>query len=115
MKAIDAVYFQEFINQYRIKQEERANKGLGLEYFGPKEMQMLLDKMPTFETEPVRHGCNCKVITHPYADDYSIEVDSKRSELSIWEGHVCLGVFHADYCPNCGAKMDLEESHNGKN
>lgn len=60
----------------------------------------------TIDAEPVRHGCNCKVITHPYADGYSIEVDSKRSELSIWEGHVCLGVFHADYCPNCGAKMD---------
>ena len=97
MKAIDAAYFQEIINQYRIKQEERANKGLGLEYFGPNEMQMLLDKMPTFETEPVRHGWWEYVNT------------SQGLMCSCSECGEIPACFEPDYCPNCGAKMDLKE------
>ena len=97
MKAIDTVYFQELINNYKAKQEERANKGLGLEYFGPKEMQMLLDRIPTVDAEPVRHGRWIKeklVMCEPY-----------------YTCSECGKLHHQDYnfCNNCGTKMDLKE------
>ena len=105
MKTIDTAYFQEFINRYRIKQEERANKGLGLEYFGPKEMQMLLDKIPTFETEPVRHGY--------WQDGGCYEICSVcGADHDRYDDGGYLQNFA--YCPACGAKMDAEESHNDK-
>ena len=100
MRAINATYFQEFINNYKTKQEERANKGWGLEYFGPKEMQTLLDKMPIIEVEPVRHGR--WVPTRPYMHSAKCTVCG-----NIWD-------LETPRCPSCGAKMDLEESHNGK-
>ena len=100
MKAINAAHFQEFINNYKTKQEERANKGWGLEYFGPKEMQMLSDKIPIIEVEPVRHGR--WVPTRPYMHSAKCTVCG-----NIWD-------LETPRCPSCGAKMDLEESHNGK-
>ena len=98
MKAINAAHFQEFINNYKAKQEERANKGWGLEYFGPKEMQMLLDKIPIIEVEPVRHGR--WVPTRPYMHSAKCTVCG-----NIWD-------LETPYCPSCGAKMDLEEPIN---
>lgn len=100
MKAINAAHFQEFINNYKTKQEERANKGWGLEYFGPKEMQMLLDKMPIIEVEPVRHGQ--WIPTRPYMHSTKCTVCG-----NIWD-------LETPRCPSCGAIMDLEENHNDK-
>ena len=98
MKAINAAHFQEFINNYKTKQEERANKGWGLEYFGPKEMQMLLDKIPIIEVEPVRHGR--WLPTRPNLCSVKCSICEK-----FWETET-------PYCPSCGAKMDLEEPIN---
>ena len=100
MKAIDADFFQEFINQYRIKQEERANKGLGLEYFGPKETQMLLDKIPTFEAELVRHG--------RWIEDSGFNTCSLCG--NYFDRYDDGGYYQDfDYCPKCGAKMNSKE------
>ena len=98
MKAINAAHFQEFINNYKTKQEERANKGWGLEYFGPKEMQMLLDKIPIIEVEPVRHGRWLPA----------------RPNLCSVKCSICEKFWETEtpYCPSCGAKMDLEEPIN---
>lgn len=102
MKAIDAVHFQEFINIYKTKQEEQANKGWGLEYFGPKEMQMLLDKLPTIEAEPVVHG--------KWIERKSIHADGGVvAKCSICEKDVQYLGQRLKFCPNCGAKMDLKE------
>ena len=95
MKAINAAHFQEFINNYKTKQEERANKGWGLEYFGPKEMQTLLDKMPIIEVEPVRHGR--WIPTRPYMYSVKCSICGK-----VWD-------LETPRCPSCGAKMDLKE------
>lgn len=65
-----------------------------------------IEAIPSVEVEPVRHKCNCHIIMHPYSKDYSIEIDSKSSEISFWEQNHCLAVFSVNYCPNCGAKMD---------
>ena len=110
MKAINAAHFQEFINNYKTKQEERANKGWGLEYFGPKEMQMLLDKIPIIEVEPVRHGRWVKangMMPPEYHGRKCCSVCDAFA-LSDFYGRERL----SDFCPNCGAKMDLEEPTN---
>lgn len=100
MRAINATYFQEFINNYKTKQEERANKGWGLEYFGPKEMQTLLDKMPIIEVEPVRHGY--------WQDGGCYEICSVcGADYDKYDNGGYLQDFA--YCPACGAKMDAEE------
>lgn len=73
----------------------------------PGGARKLIEEAPTVEAEPVRRcNCVCEQITHSFADGYSIEIDSKRKELSIWYYDSCLAVFEANYCPNCGAKMD---------
>lgn len=100
MKAIDAVYFQEFINIYKTSQEEQANKGLGLKYFGPKEMQILFDKFPIIDAEPVRHGR--WIPTRRYMYSVKCSICGK-----VWD-------LETPHCPSCGAKMDLEENSNDK-
>lgn len=95
MKAIDAVYFQEFINIYKTSQKEQANRGLGLQYFGPEEMQMLIDKIPIIEVEPVRHGR--WIPTRPYMYSIKCSICGK-----VWD-------LETPRCPSCGAKMDLKE------
>ena len=95
MKAIDVVVFQEFINKYRQSQEERVSKGLGLQYFRPQELQLLLNKIPTIEVEPVRHGRWTP--TRPYMHSAKCTVCG-----NIWD-------LETPRCPSCGAKMDLEE------
>ena len=99
MKAIDTVYFQELINNYKAKQEERANKGLGLEYFGPKEMQMLIDKIPIIEAEPVRHGR----WINPRLNKYGHPCHQCNQCLFV------ASQKDRNFCPDCGAKMDLKE------
>ena len=97
MRAIDAVYFQEFINIYKTSQEEQANKGSGLQYFGPKEMQMLLDRIPIIDAEPVRHGqwLEAEEGVFPKYCGKCSECGKTRDK--------------ENYCPNSGAKMILEE------
>ena len=99
MKAIDAVYFQEFINIYKTSQKEQANRGLGLQYFGPEEMQMLIDKIPIIEAEPVRHGRWIEI-----RDKYNYCIGQKCSECGRRVRNC-----GENYCPSCGAKMDLKE------
>ena len=97
MKAIDAVYFQEFINIYKTSQKEQANRGLGLQYFGPKEMQMLIDKIPIIEAEPVRYG-------------RWLEAEKGVFPAYCGKCSECGAVRDKEnYCPNCGAKMRLEK------
>lgn len=69
------------------------------------EKQIDLNFLPCADVESVRHECNCETIHGFYTNIYSIEIDSKHSEIAIWEENKCLAIFHANYCPNCGAKM----------
>lgn len=58
-------------------------------------------KAPPVDAEPVRHG---KWIVHDRAEECNGVLISKYecSECCCWERH------ETDYCPNCGARMDLE-------
>ena len=66
----------------------------------------LLDKAPTVDVEPVRHGhWETKVYTTGDAlNDWEIiHREEVCSECGKWQ----IGI--SKFCPNCGAKMDLEE------
>lgn len=63
-----------------------------------------LRKQPTIDAEPVKHG-------------RWIHTDAAASWDAKDECSVChyatvdrINLSHFNYCPNCGAKMDLEES-----
>lgn len=58
-----------------------------------------IDNFPTADVAPVRHGYWCK---------------EKRDVLIHWHCSACKECFYldkpnAEYCPHCGAKMDLKE------
>ena len=59
----------------------------------------IVDEIPTADVAPVRHGYWCK---------------EKRDVLIHWHCSACkecyyLDMPNAEYCPHCGAKMDLKE------
>lgn len=64
-----------------------------------------LDECPTVETEPVRHG------TWQVWHGDCMRRDGKMQEFRYYECSECWRrtAVKSNYCPNCGAKMDLEE------
>ena len=61
--------------------------------------EFIVDEIPTADVAPVRHGYWCK---------------EKRDVLIHWHCSACKECFYldkpnAEYCPHCGAKMDLKE------
>lgn len=63
---------------------------------------------PTIDAEPVRHGYWIGIEYDGYADGCPV--------YDLWECSEC-GLEHKgedtpSYCPNCGAKMDLEVKDN---
>ena len=111
MKVIDAAYFQGFIDQYKIQQKERINKGLGLRYFGPKQMQMLFDKMPLIDAEPVRHGrwINKKRWSMGKWHEWLECSECKYQDYNFETYEAVPFAGPSNYCPDCGAKMDLKD------
>ena len=66
----------------------------------------VIDEEPSVDAEPVRHGrWETKVYTTGDGlDDWSIiHLEEVCSECGKWQ----IGI--SNFCPNCGAKMDLEE------
>ena len=61
--------------------------------------EFIVDEIPTADVSPVRHG---------------YWVKEKRDVLIHWHCSACKECFYldmpnAEYCPHCGAKMDLKE------
>ena len=67
-----------------------------LKQIGIEMAKARVDKAPTIEAEPVRHG------RWEYVNDYQSQCTNCK-ELS-WVDHDN----EPNYCPNCGAKMDKE-------
>ena len=76
---------------------------------GTREMTMdeakndfdtIIDLQPTIEAEPVKRG-RWEKIVHPW---YECSECGERTAVVILNGKVVW-----NYCPNCGAKMDLTE------
>lgn len=60
----------------------------------------LLDTMPTIEAEPVKHGKWLEVEPESDIDFYCSLCETEISTNWDYQGSF-------DYCPECGAKMDL--------
>ena len=85
----------------------------------PSRVKALIARQKSSDVAPVRHGrcpvCSGNaVLTQDCDNGYSLEVDAEQQETSLWYGDECLAVFHIDYCPNCGARMDLEGPNEAK-
>lgn len=64
-------------------------------------LQSIIDKMPTVDAEPVRHGHWIKA-NDPMSSPFDTMKRCLCSECREWAAVT-------SYCPNCGAKMDEEE------
>ena len=68
-------------------------------YHLTKYATLILREAPTIEAEPLRHGCWVRKGQEIYC-----------SECGEESGYTWAGASrYSDYCPNCGAKLDLEE------
>ena len=73
-----------------------------------KMFENVIEEQPTVDAEPVRHGKFVGTEYDGYADGYPVYYE--------WECSQCGCVFEDEeptynYCPNCGAKMDLEKEN----
>ena len=64
------------------------------------------------ELEERARGCECGsyFITHPYTFGYSIKIDPKRKEISIWLYDECVAVMDCAFCPRCGRPLETTMS-----
>ena len=88
--------------------QESAKTGLGLEpVMAIRDIKALISVMPTVDAVPVKHGRWGKINNPSYSpfDDSSEHLSICSNCAYSREQHDFL------YCPNCGAKMDLEEHH----
>ena len=69
--------------------------------FSELDLVRMLDKRPTIEAEPVRHG-KWIVQDETYTRCFCSECKSGNHQG------------HEKFCPNCGAKMDLEETEDAR-
>ena len=70
-----------------------------------KKVLELIDKQPTIEAEPVRHGSWIKSDTNTF---------KKCSECgSVWDAALCDNIFFV-YCPRCGSKNGGVDSAGSK-
>ena len=67
------------------------------------DVQECIDKLPTVDTEPVRHGHWCVTQAYPHTV-YCSECFKRfaQAHWAVWED----GSLPRNYCPHCGAKMD---------
>ena len=64
-------------------------------------LQSIIDKMPTVDAEPIKHGHWINHFDDLFPEDSSVEC----SVCHEYEGIMA----NDNYCPNCGAKMDEVE------
>lgn len=87
---------------------EKSETLAGFNRDNPAYCSMFLNST---DVAQVRHGrcdvCSGKaVLTQDAYNGYSLEIDAEQQEAAVWYGDECLAVFHIDFCPECGAKMD---------
>ena len=72
----------------------------------------LIDEMPAADVAPVVHG---KWIDKGWDGDFSWRIDGRGNSWHIFECSNCgsklCGAPKTKFCPNCGAKMDLEDEN----
>ena len=67
------------------------------------DASIAIDSAPTIEAEPVRHGKWKRCF-----EDWRHQIEGDECSACGFQ-HYGSAIDHYHYCPNCGAKMDLEE------
>lgn len=67
-------------------------------------VEEIVERQPTVYAEPVRHG---RWETKVYTTESDGWITEYREEVCSECGEGQIGI--SNYCPNCGAKMDLED------
>lgn len=67
----------------------------------------VINAMPAADVEPVRHGRWERCF-----EDWRQQIEGDKCSLCRFE-YYGTGISRFLYCPNCGAKMDLEGENNG--
>ena len=101
MNAIDADQLMKFVDNFGefYKQTYRYITGEGLRY--------AIGKFPVVEAEPVRHGAIISSNENGKSKRTFSCCNSDFTQLTMW--------MVPNYCPNCGAKMDLEAKEDETN
>ena len=114
MRLIDADAFDRALcnHEFTAALNEAADAGTAFEdkkmYYSTQSFRDVMKHRPTIDAVPVVHG---KWI-HP--DRREEATVSGRCSNCGWEAHYYEDdVADMPYCPNCGAKMDLEEQNDG--
>lgn len=80
--------------------------------FGMKNIQEVIDGIPAADVEPVRHG-RWECVYDDSTGETDITCSHCKNTRTVngcfvsTDGKSCY--FEDDYCPSCGAKMNLEE------
>lgn len=80
--------------------------------FGRENIREILNSVPAADVEPVRHG-RWGCVYDYYTGVTDITCSHCKNTRTVngcfvsTDGKSCY--FEDDYCPNCGAKMDLED------
>lgn len=80
--------------------------------FGMKNIQEVIDGIPAADVEPVRRG-RWECVYDDSTGETDITCSHCKNTRTVngcfvsTDGKSCY--FEDDYCPSCGAKMDLEE------
>ena len=69
----------------------------------PQRVKTLLMRIPTADVEPVRHGA-----WYQCFEDWRQQQEGNKCSVCGFE-YYGTGVRTFHYCPNCGAKMELED------
>lgn len=75
--------------------------------FGRGNIREILNSVPAADVEPVRHGA-----WYPCFEDWRQQQEGNKCSVCGFE-YYGTGIRAFHYCPNCGAKMDLEVENDG--
>ena len=73
--------------------------------FGRENIRETLNSVPAADVEPVRHGA-----WYPRFEDWRQQQEGNKCSVCGFE-YYGTGIRSFHYCPNCGAKMELEDKH----
>lgn len=74
-------------------------------YIDLEELLALVDGIPAADVEPVRHGA-----WYQCFEDWRQQQEGNKCSVCGFE-YYGTGIRTFHYCPNCGAKMDLEAEY----
>lgn len=98
---------------YRVDPENDGSDGCTVVYkvgnYSSDEIEAMLSDLPAADVAPVRHGK--WIVTKEFNDVLDMDVEKYTCSACGEYRLTASGLSQAtDFCPNCGAKMDKEDT-----